>query len=241
MPRWFLWSIGFKNCTIFGISIKDLNTILLLLVQKNTKNGNLRRIITMLIEPLLGYKSTWRILSLLLETPRKPVSRVELLRYTRLGNAPLSRGLDRLVHAGIVVLEKRGKKEFYYVNERNEYLLSLREIWNLERKSLRNLPYDINLILSEFLRGINENCLDISKIVLFGSHAKGTASVNSDIDIAVVFSDDLKQEIKVTQIVRKLEKQFKIKIQVHYFTGNGFGGKNKLVEEIKRDGIELLS
>lgn len=195
----------------------------------------------MLIEPLLGYKSTWRILGLLLETPRKPVSRVELLRYTKLGNAPLSRGLDRLVHAEIIILEKRGKKEFYYINERNEYLLSLREIWNLEKKSIRNLPYEINLVLSEFLRGINENCLDICRIILFGSHAKGTASVNSDIDLAVVFEKNLTQEIKVTKVVRKLEKQFKVKIQVHYFTRDNLCGKNKLVEEIKRDGIDLLS
>lgn len=194
----------------------------------------------MLIEPLLGYKSTWRILELLFETPKKLISRVELFKYTKLGNSPLSRGLNRLVKAGIIILEKKGKKEFYYIDEKNEYAVLLMELWKKENKSMRNLSYDLKLVLSEFMRSLNDSCSTIDKVILFGSQAKGTASVNSDIDLAVIFSKDLNQEIEVTKIVHKLEKQFKVKIQVHYFTTKIFSVKTKLVTEIKNDGIRLI-
>lgn len=194
----------------------------------------------MLIEPLLGYKSTWRILELLFETPRKPVSRVELFKYTKLGNAPLSRGLERLTLAGVITKEKHGRKESYYINEINEYARTFQELWRKEQMSLRNLPFNVKTVSSEFVRRINENCREVSKIILFGSHAKGTASIHSDIDLAVVFSTTLIQEIEVTRIVHKLEKQFKVKIQVHYFTEKSFSGKSKLMGEIKNDGISLV-
>ncbi len=195
----------------------------------------------MLIEPLLGYKSVWRILGLLFETPRKPVSRSELFRFTKLGNSPLSRGLGRLARAGILILEKKGKKEFYYVNERNKYAAVLNELWETERKSLRNLPYGISIILSEFLRNLNDRCRDIGQVILFGSHAKGTASVYSDIDLAVIFKKGLAQEIIITGIIKKLQGQFAAKIQVHYFTAKSFMAKIELVEEIKSAGIDLIT
>ena len=52
--------------------------------------------------------------------------------------------------------------------------------------------------------------------------------------------DWLGEEIIVTRILRSLEKQFKVKIQVHFFTWSSFSAKSKLVEEIKNDGIILL-
>jgi len=152
----------------------------------------------------------------------------------------LSKGLSKLVQAGILILEKRGKKEFYYVNEKNEYSSLLLELWKKENNSVRNLSYEIKLVLAEFVRSLNDSCSQISKVILFGSQAKGTASVHSDLDLAVIFSIDLKQEMEVTRIVRKLERQFNVKIQVHYFTAESFSGKSKLIAEIKSDGIGLV-
>ncbi len=194
----------------------------------------------MLIEPIIGYKSTWRILSLLFETPRKPVSRSELFKFTKLGNSPLSRTLDRLCRAEILVLEKRGKKEFYYINERNEYVNLLQDLWKKETKSLRNLPYSVQIILSEFIRSLNDCCINVKKVILFGSYAKGTASINSDIDLALVFEQELDSELLITKIIKKLKKQFGKDIQVHSFTTKSFDSKNKLVQEIQNDGIELV-
>jgi len=193
----------------------------------------------MLIEPILGYKSSWRILELLLETPRKLVSRKELFQYTRLGNAPLSQGLHRLVTAGILVKEKKGKKEFYYVNQANEYSKLIQSLWDQERKIMRNLDYDIKIIVSEFVR-MALDTVAVTKIVLFGSWAKGTASTRSDLDLAVVFEKDRKGELEITKITNILERKYSREIQVHYFTKESFSKKNKLINEIKKEGIWLL-
>jgi len=193
----------------------------------------------MLIEPILGYKSSWRILSLLFETPRKLVSRQELFQYTNLGNAPLSKGLQRLVLAGIIIKEKKGKKEFYYVNQANEYSKLIKEIWEKERTDLRILDYEIKIILSEFVRMV-VNFSNITQIILFGSWAKGTASIRSDIDLAVIFEKDLQEELHITKIVQTLEKKYSKEIQTHYFTENSFKQSNKLTNEIKNEGINLL-
>src|SRR3989338_2180037 len=188
----------------------------------------------MLLEPLLGYKSTWRVFSLLSETPRKPVSRKELLRLTKLGNAPLTRALERLEEADIVVWEKRGNKDFYYLQERNQYTQLLGGLWKSEQKSLRNLPYELRVVLSEFLRSLRETG-SVQEVILFYSHAKGTATVHSDIDLAVV--SDAVSEIQVSRIVKRIEQQFSARIQVHFFLLQSFSTERKLVREIKEDGI----
>ena len=193
----------------------------------------------MLIEPILGYKSSWRILELLFETPRKPVSRKELFEHTDLGNAPLSKGLKRLVGAGLLIKEKKGKKEFYFINFDDPYTRLIWSIWEQERNDTRYLDYYVKVLTSEFLRMILDRC-EVDKVILFGSHGKGTASIRSDVDLAVVFRDDLKQELEVTRIAKILEEKSETRIQVHFFTKKSFRNKTKLTDEIKRDGIHLL-
>ncbi len=193
----------------------------------------------MLIEPLLGYKSTFRILNLLFETPRKPVSRKEILTHTKLGNAPLSRGLDRLTLAKIIILEKRGNKEFYYINQLNEFALILMELWKKEKQSLRHLSYDISTLLAELLRNIYDQCKEVEEVILFGSHAKGTASSHSDIDLAIIFRNNRTEELILTKITQKIERQFNQEIQIHSFTHKEFTSKTRLIEEIKSSGIYL--
>lgn len=191
----------------------------------------------MLIEPILGYKSSLRILSLLFETPRKLVSRMELFEFTKLGNAPLSKGLSRLVKAGMIILEKRGKKEFYYVNIGNNYTKLMGELWESEKKDTRQLDYDVKIIVSEFIRQLPS---DVKKVILFGSWAKGTASIKSDIDLAVIFEEEIRSEMEITRSIKKLEQKFRKEIQAHYFTEKSFNAGNKLTLEIKRDGISML-
>lgn len=192
----------------------------------------------MLIEPILGYKSVWRILELLLETPRKSLSRPELLKYTLLGNAPLTSGLQRLCLANLIVQKKKGKKESYHLNLANEYMLLLKDCWERERRDLHYLDYDTKVILSEFLRQIDFS--GIRDIWLFGSHARGTASISSDIDIALIFKEKVVNELEITKIIKIMKEKFHKEMQVHYFTEKNFADKDKLAKEIKREGISLL-
>ena len=193
----------------------------------------------MLIEPILGYKSTWRILELLFETPRKMASRMELFKHTLLGNAPLSEGLQRLTASSILIKEKKGKKEWYYLNLGNENVLLLQRLWEKERKDLRYFDYDTKIIVSEITRQL-VNMPDLKDIILFGSHARGTASVRSDIDIAIIFKEKIINEIEITKTIDSIKKKFKKEIQIHYFTEKNFTDKDRLAKEIKQEGISLL-
>lgn len=196
----------------------------------------------MMIETALGYKSSWRILELLSETPTKPVSRTDIKHYTQLGNEAVNSALRRLTLMNLLVKEKRGKKETYYLDLSNGFSRHILEILRAERAQLKNIPFDTLLILNEFTRKLIEKTNFASRLFLFGSVAKGTARVNSDIDIALIVSKkDTGQELAVTQIFDSLSMQFKRKIQAHYFTEEEFASsKSALLEDIRSEGIELL-
>ncbi|MDI6737104.1 MAG: nucleotidyltransferase domain-containing protein [Nanoarchaeota archaeon] len=196
----------------------------------------------MMLETILGYKSSWRILGLLSETPTKPIARTDIKRYTQLGNEAVNQALKRLFLANLLVKEKRGKKEVYYLDLSNEYAKKMLELLKAERISLKSISFDTMLILNEFSRKIIEKTTFASRIFLFGSVAKGMARANSDVDIAIiVFDKDIKQEMITADIADSVSRQFKRKIQVHYFTEGEFAGsKNALLEDIRNEGIGLI-
>lgn len=196
----------------------------------------------MMLETALGYKSSWRILELLSETPTKPVSRTDIKNYTQLGNEAVNSALRRLTFVNLLVKEKKGKKETYYIDLSNEFSRRIIELLRAERAQLKNISFDALLILNEFTRRLIEKTAFVSRLFLFGSVAKGTARVNSDIDIALVVSKkDTGQEITVTHIIDSLSMQFKRKVQVHYFTEDEFASsKSQLLEDIRNEGIELI-
>ncbi len=111
-----------------------------------------------------------------------------------------------------------------------------------ERAHLKNIPFDDLLILNEFIRRLIEKTAFASRLFLFGSVAKGTARVNSDIDVALIVSKkDTAQELIVTHILVSLSTQFKRKVQAHYFTeGELASSKSPLLEDIRNEGIELF-
>lgn len=196
----------------------------------------------MIIETALGYKSSWRILELLSETPTKPIPRTNIKKYTQLGNEAVNQALKRLVLANMLVKEKKGKKESYYIDLTNEFSGHIIGLLRAERAQLKNLSFDVVLILNEFSRKAVEKTEFISRIILFGSVAKGIARANSDIDVAMIVSKkEIRQELAITQIADSIFNQYKIKVQVHYLTEEEFANSNSaLVEDIKNEGINVL-
>jgi predicted nucleotidyltransferase len=192
----------------------------------------------MMLEAILGYKSSWRILSLLLETPRKLISRTEIYKHTRLGNSPLSKGLERLTNANIIIKEKKGKKEYYYINTENPFTKNIQELWTLEKKELRFLEYDIKIILSEIIRSISE-FNEIQEIYLFGSYAKGTASINSDVDLGIITNRKFTETPELTNTISNIEKKHKKEIQLHFLIKQDLK-TNPVGREIINTGIKIF-
>jgi predicted nucleotidyltransferase len=82
------------------------------------------------------------------------------------------------------------------------------------------------------------NTLDFQKIFLFGSYAKGNACEDSDIDIAVVFSDyDNRMDRQVE--LMKLTRQIDTRIEPHPFREKEFNLTNPFANEVVRYGLEL--
>jgi len=83
-----------------------------------------------------------------------------------------------------------------------------------------------------------KNSYDYQKVILFGSYAKGNARKDSDIDIAIIFSDydnRLERQFELLKLTRKIDTR----IEPHPFREKEFDYSNPLVNEIVSHGMEV--
>jgi len=80
---------------------------------------------------------------------------------------------------------------------------------------------------------------DFQKIFLFGSYAKGNPRVDSDIDIAIVFSDYDNRLDRQVELM-KLTRQIDTRIEPHPFRENEFDNSNPFVHDILSYGTEII-
>ena len=86
---------------------------------------------------------------------------------------------------------------------------------------------------------IVKNVFDYQKIILFGSHVEGNPREESDIDIAVVFSDynnRLDRQLELMKLTRKVDTR----IEPHPFREKEFEISNPFVNEILTYGQEVF-
>lgn len=79
---------------------------------------------------------------------------------------------------------------------------------------------------------------NFSKIILFGSYAKGNFNEDSDIDIAVVFQD-YSNLIDMQLDLMRLRREIDSRIEPHPFREKDFELSNPLVNEIIKFGQEI--
>ena len=197
----------------------------------------------MLLDVCLGTRSSWKILFVLSEAPGKAISRREIYSLTRLGNKVITKFLLLLEKFGVISSKKIGKTFYYSFILSNDFAKKIIEIVNFEKIRLNNPDFYVLNILRDFVYELTNSKLEIlHKVILFGSYAKRTYTEKSDIDIAIVISKkDSDYELIVTDAIQSLKKRYKKEIQLHYFTIEEFNtSKNRLILEIKKDGIELM-
>ena len=190
----------------------------------------------MIYENYLGNKTSWKILRLLSEAPGRGTSRSEIKEMTKAGNFALSKSLEELTRYGILLKKKIGKKEIYWLNSADPRVQELLKLFEIERTKLKNLKPSKVIFLSKVLDEINKK-LSPESVILFGSHAKGTATEESDFDLCVIIKKiTTKQRLMITSLPEK--------VQVHLFEKKEFEElkrrKDPLVEEILRDGVKLI-
>jgi len=180
-----------------------------------------------MIANILNNKSVWKLLALVSYSPGSGYTRQEILRLLRWNNLSLDRTIKKLEFYKIIKKEKRIIKLDFNNNETKILLNIIEE----DKKKLNCPSFELLVILNEFLRLTEDKNID--SVYLFGSHAKKTASVSSDIDLAI-FSDE---KINLIESKEKIIKEFDKEIQLHYFKK---GEKGKLINDIFKNGVKIL-
>lgn len=183
-----------------------------------------------MIPSILNNKTTWYFLILASYSSGSGYTRKEIKELTNLDNLSLDKVLRKLLFHKIIRREKRVIK-LNFDNPETQIILDL---INQEKIRLNQPSYELFMIIIEFMHLIENNYIDF--IYLFGSHAKKTASQHSDIDIAI-FSQ---QNINLIKEEERIETKFNKELQIHYFKTEDLKSKNKIIENILKDGVKIL-
>lgn len=98
---------------------------------------------------------------------------------------------------------------------------------------------EVNLI-NRYVRLIKQKGIKVSKVILFGSHAKGMAKPDSDIDLAVISSQFGRNNLKEMMLLRKLALEIDSHIEPLPFTPQDLEDRySTLSQEIKKYGVLL--
>ena len=92
-------------------------------------------------------------------------------------------------------------------------------------------------IATKFAHAVNEK-YKYSKVILFGSYAKGSYNEDSDIDIAVIL-DDYNNLIDTQLELMRLRRKIDSRLEPHPFRKIEFNISNPLVNEIIKFGQEI--
>lgn len=101
---------------------------------------------------------------------------------------------------------------------------------------------NIDTSIAKYLNLIKGKFADIERVYLFGSYAKGKSTEDSDIDVALIFTnlDDSKRfDIQVQLML--LAAQIDSRIEPHPISHDDFDSGNPFVVEIKKTGIEVAA
>lgn len=180
-----------------------------------------------------------KIISFMAISPGSRFLRKEIKEKTQMNNVPLDSSLNKLITLKLI----NKNKNLYSLNIQNEIV---DKIVNEIKEKIPALPFKIQLILLEFIEELSK-LKSIKRAVLFGSYAKIIFSEKSDIDIAIIIEEKLKNQYrhnlgkKVNIISNKISKKYKKQIHEHFFTNQDLKHKeDPLIKDILKNGIELL-
>jgi uncharacterized protein len=98
----------------------------------------------------------------------------------------------------------------------------------------------IKHIIVKYIETIKNNNIGIDQVYLFGSYSKGTATIDSDIDVAIISSDFLGDRFEDRNKIVPLRRKIDRRLEPMPFRPEDFHIYNPLAIEIIRNGIRLL-
>jgi predicted nucleotidyltransferase len=148
------------------------------------------------LDTILGQSSKVKILRFLIRSQAQLNGR-EIAKSIGLSHVKVHSALQDLSRSGLVSMRSSGSSILYWLNE-DTFLVKdmLRPLFEKEEKLF---DYIVDSILKA-----SKSPGPLS-IILFGSFAKNTASANSDIDLALVYSDQ-KNKVFIEKELAEAEK-----------------------------------
>jgi uncharacterized protein len=98
----------------------------------------------------------------------------------------------------------------------------------------------IDTPIRQYIQILRENRFDVWRLYLFGSHAKGTAREDSDIDLAIFLDRDEIDKIDEDVQLLRLASDIDFRIEPHSFSRKDFGNADPFIREIITTGKRIL-
>lgn len=95
-------------------------------------------------------------------------------------------------------------------------------------------------VINKYVNLLKQEGVDVSKVILFGSYAKGTAKPESDIDIAIISSQFGKNNLKEMMFLRRIALKIDSHIEPLPFSPEDIDDRySTLAQEIIKYGITI--
>lgn len=177
-------------------------------------------------------KAQQKLLALLFGQPNKSFYFNELVNLAKMGRGAISRELKKLTNAGLLIMSKQGNQHHYQANASSPIMPEL--------VSIVKKTFGIADVLRAALAPILPQ---LQYAFIYGSLAKGTERVNSDVDIMLV-GDDLSYS-EIMQLLEEAELKLQRIVNPTIYTPKEFtkrldDGQNFLTKVMEEKRIDLL-
>lgn len=149
----------------------------------------------------------FKVLELLLDKPEEEFTISRIKEMAGVSKPTILKFVGELSSLGIVEKEKKGNAYLVSLNSYNPYTTHLKKILELDTEPLIEASKKLK---EETLKEKKEK---VDSIVLFGSVARGTPKLTSDVDILVLLSSKATEGDKneILGISRKLREKFGVR------------------------------
>ncbi|MCD6547590.1 MAG: nucleotidyltransferase domain-containing protein [Nanoarchaeota archaeon] len=150
-----------------------------------------------LLRELIG-KKKYKVIKMFLDNPSSKFSEKEIVQKTKVSRLTVRRWLSQLEKSGFIVSQILGRVRYYSLN------IDSYEVRQF--KVYYNSTSDIIMDLINKLRNTRT-----TKMILFGSFARGDDRTDSDIDVLIVTSEPKE---KIWKIGEQLSKKYNKKLSL---------------------------
>ena len=145
-----------------------------------------------------------KIVGLLRRDLGKGFTILEISKLLKIGYRPAYNHISELEEKKAIIVKKVGSSKQCFLNlENSQSRHFLQEVDLARKEELYKSNQKLKTILEEIIPKItNQITASLHSIILFGSHAKGTATKSSDVDLLFIVSD-----IKDKKVRERIERE----------------------------------